>query len=102
MIVVTFTYPDVDFERIFSLLRPIHGIRYKSSRPIKGTIYGTADGMSECDVASIAEKVFKTCYPALHPLKGKLEIPLDIARCLGIEASEHTTIVVQKGNKQNG
>jgi hypothetical protein len=102
MLAVTFSYPDVDFEHTFNLLRFIHGTRYNSSRPVKAIVYGTTEGMEACDIPIVVEKIVKTCLCLLHPVKGIMEIPSDIAKCLGIEESELITITNTKVNEQVG
>ncbi len=102
MLAVTFSYPDVDFEHTFSLLRPIHGTRYNSSRPVKAVVYGTTEGMDACDIPIVVEKIIKTCLCLLHPVKGVMEIPSDTAKCLGIEESEQIVITNNKVDEQDG
>ncbi len=102
MLAVTFSYPDVDFEHTFSLLRPIHGIRYNNSRPIKAVVYGTTEDMDAYTTDMITERVIKTYSYALHPVKGVMEVPRDIARCLGIEESEQIVITNNKVDEQDG
>ncbi len=102
MLAVTFSYPEVDFEHMFNLLRFIHGTRYNISRPVKAVMYGTTEGMDACDIPIVVEKITKAYLCLLHPVKGVMEIPSNTARYLGIEESELITITNTKVDEQDG